>query len=170
MFATKRTLALMAFAALAVLPSCNSAIDDPDGPNVVLEAENLTIPPINGQTDTTTGTCNFTITNASATFKNKPKNEQAVVSPFNDIVLLSVHVSYDWGPGNAPQADGDFGLGGTVPANGTAPAQFAVVSGNDLVLHEGEIASLVLTFTGKTVSGDIVSTTTGGTLAVGTCQ
>jgi len=61
-------------------------------------------------------------------------------------------------------------LGGTVPANGTAPAQFAVVSGTDLTTHEGQIGSLTLTFIGRTISGEPVSTTTGGTLSVGTCQ
>ena len=170
MFPTKRILALSALVALAALTSCNSELDDADGPNVVLEAENVIIPPVNGTFDETTGICTFTITNATATFRNKPKNEEGASSPFNDIVLRNVLVSYDWGPGNAPQADGTFGMGGTVPADGTAPGQFAVVSGNDLVLHEGQIASLVLTFVGRTVSGESISTTTGGTLAVGTCQ
>ena len=169
MFPTKRILALFALVVLASLTSCNSGLDDPDGPNVVLEAENLVIPPVNGTTDTTSGICTFNVTNANATFRNRPKNEAGATSPFNDVVLLSVHVSYDWGPGNAPQADADFGLGGTVPANGTATAQFAVVGGNDLILHEGQVASLILTFSGRTVSGEAISTTTGSTLAVGTC-
>src|SRR4029453_10332403 len=169
MISTKRILALSALAALAAFPSCNSDIDDPDGPHVVLEAENLTIPPINGTTDATTGACTFTVTNANVTFKNKPKNVQGASSPFNDIVLQNVHVTYDWGPGGAPMSPADFGLGGTVPANGTAPAQFAVVSGLALSTHEGQIGSLTLTFSGRTVSGEAVSTTTGGTIAVGTC-
>jgi hypothetical protein len=170
MFPTKRILALSALVALAALTSCNSDLDDPDGPNVILEAENIVIPPVNGATDETTGICTFTITNATATFRNRPKNEAGASSPFNDIMLQTVHVSYEWGPGNAPQADAVFGLGGTVPADASSPAQFAVVSGNDLVLHEGQIASLILTFVGRTVSGESISTTTGGTLAVGTCQ
>jgi hypothetical protein len=170
MISTKRILALSALAALTAFPSCNSEIDDADGPHVVLEAEQLTIPPVNGTTDPVTLACTFNVTNATVTFKNKPKNEQGVSSPFNDIVLSGVHVTYDWGPGGQPMSPADFGLGGTVPANGTAPAQFAVVSGTDLTTHEGQIGSLTLTFIGRTISGEPVSTTTGGTLSVGTCQ
>ncbi|HJQ97217.1 MAG TPA: hypothetical protein VJ826_02830 [Candidatus Polarisedimenticolaceae bacterium] len=170
MISTKRILALSALAALAAFPSCNSNIDDADGPHVILEAENLTIPPVNGQVDTVTQICTFSVQNANVTFKNKPKNEQGASSPFNDIVLENVHVTYDWGPGGQAMGPADFGLGGTVPANGSAPAQFAVVSGLDLSTHEGQIGSLTLTFSGHTVSGEAVSTTTGGTIAVGTCQ
>jgi hypothetical protein len=170
MFATKRIIALVGVFGVAALCACNSLIDDPNSGHVFLLAENVVIPPINGARDTTTGLCTFTITNATATFKNKPKNQYAGTSPFNDIVLENVHVTYDWGPGGAPLADADFGLGGTVPANGSASAQFSVISGNDLVLYEGATGSLILTFSGKTVSGEPVSTTTGGTLAVGTCQ
>ena len=170
MFPTKRTLALSALVVLAALTSCNGDIDDPDGPNVFLEAENVVIPPVNGTTDSTTGNCTFTITNASVTFKNKPKNEAGATSPFNDIVLEGVVVSYDWGLGSAPQSPATFGLGGTVPANGSSPAQFAVTSANDLLLHEGQTASLVMTFFGHTISGEAVSATTGGSLSVGTCN
>jgi hypothetical protein len=168
MIPTKRIVSSL-LVALAGLTACNSALDDPDGPNVVLEAENVIIPPVNGQSDPITG-CTFTVTNATATFKNKPKNEPGGNEPFNDIVLQSVHVSYDWGPGQAPLADADFGLGGTVPANGTSAGQFAVISAVDLLLYEGLTGSLVLTFHGRTVSGEAVSTTTGGVMNIGTCQ
>ena len=48
MISTKRILALSALAALAAFPSCNSDIDDPDGPHVVLEAS---LSPVGGSTE-----------------------------------------------------------------------------------------------------------------------
>jgi hypothetical protein len=170
MFPTKRILALSALVALAALTSCNGDIDDPDGPNVFLEAENLVIPPVTAATDETTGACTFTLTNSNATFRNKPKNEAGATSPFNDIVLESVLVSYDWGVGGAPLPDAQFGIGGVVPANGTAPAQFSVISANALIPYEGQSAGLTLTFLGHTISGEPVAFTTGGSLNVSVCQ
>jgi len=148
---------------------CNSTIDSE--PNVVLEVENLTIPPINGTRNTTTLQCTFTLANASATFKNKPKNALAGASPFNDIVLHNVTVAYTWDDATGVGA-ATFGLGGTVPADGSSTGQFAVVNAFDLIQpssREGHTASLSMTFRGTTVSGEDVSVTTGGTLTVNTC-
>jgi len=130
----------------------------------------MTIPPISAAVDSVTGNCTFTLTNATATFKNKPKNALAVESPFNDIILQTLDVAYRWDDLAAtPAATG--GLGGSVPANGSSTAQFAVVSATDLSAgnRAGHTASLALTFRGTTVSGDDVETTTGGTLQVNSC-
>jgi hypothetical protein len=163
-------------AAAGWLASCNSTIDKE--PNVVLEVETLTIPPVTSAQDSINNTCTYTITAANGTFKNKPKNQFANTSPFNDIILQNVVINYVWDDGvaNVPVT---AGLGGSVPADGTATAQFAVVSNAALSTdgpndpagtgRAGHTASLGMTFNGITVSGDHVSTTTGGTLQVNSC-
>src|SRR5512138_633697 len=86
---------LFAAAAILALPACNSSsLDDGDTADVVLETGLINIPPIQGQD--TNGVCTFTITDANAQLFNKPKNEFAVTSPFNDIRNLSVDVDYIW--------------------------------------------------------------------------
>jgi hypothetical protein len=167
---TKVLARSIVLAALAVFVGCNSTIDSE--PNVVLEVDNLAIVPITGAIDATTGNCAFTLTNATATFKNKPKNALAEASPFNDIVLQSLSVTYVWDNGFV-LANTQFGIGGTVPANGTSTASFAVVNAADLIAaspNGGNTASLTLVFRGTTVSGDPISATTGATLTVNTCQ
>lgn len=162
-----RTVVLVAAGWFA---GCNSTIDNE--PNVVLEVKTLLIAPITGARDATTLECVFTLANATATFDNKPKNSLAGTSPANDIVLREVNVDYVWDDGNGVTA-ALFGVGGTVPANGSLPGQFAIVNAQDLSLplptREGHTASLILTFHGTTVSGDPVSATTGGSLSVNTC-
>jgi hypothetical protein len=162
--------ALAALLVLAFVPGCNSKIDKTNSPNVVLEVENVTIPPITASLDQTTMTCRFTLTNATATFKNKPKNADGVTSPFNDIILKDVIVTYAWDDGAGVTGPVSFGVGGAVPANGSSPAQFGVVTVGDLSDRFGHTASLGLTFEGETVDGKALSVTTGGTLAVGSCN
>lgn len=165
---TKILALTVVLAAAGWIAGCNSSFDDE--PNVVLEVKTLTITPITGATDAGTGECIFTITNATASFDNKPKNALATESPANDIILRDVLIGYVWDDGAGVTA-AQFGVGGTVTANGSGTGQFAVVNALDLAIpsREGHTASLTLTFRGVTVSGDAVSTTTGGTLTVNTC-
>ena len=168
---TKILAGTVVLAAAGWFAGCNGTIDKE--PNVVLEVETLTIPPITSSQDSTSGTCTYTITAANGTFKNKPKNQFAGTSPFNDIVLQSVNVTYVWDDGE-PQAPATAGLGGSVPADGSGTAQFSVISnqalGNTGALgRAGHTATLGLTFNGITVSGDAVSASTGGTLQVNSC-
>ena len=155
---------------------CNGTIDKE--PNVVLEVETLTVPPITSTQNAAGGACTYTITSASGTFKNKPKNQFAGTSPFNDIILQTVSIAYVWDD-LLVQDPVTAGLGGSVPANGSATALFSVVS--NAALEEpiaappnpsgraGHTASLSLTFNGTTVSGDAVSATTGASLQVNSC-
>jgi hypothetical protein len=172
---TKLLTRTVVLAAAGWFAGCNSTIDKE--PNVVLEVQNVSIPPIAGTRNATTGLCVFTLTNATATFKNSPKNALAGTSPFNDIVLQNLTVDYVWDDG-VGVTSALFGVGGTVPAGGTASGQFAVVNAQDLApppqpdpltSREGHTASLVMTFRGVTVSGDAVWVTTGGSLTVNTC-
>lgn len=165
---TKILAGTVVLAAAGWFAGCNGTIDKE--PNVVLEVATITIPRVSAATQT--GICTFTITNANATFNNKPKNHLAGEQPFNDIVLSDVVVDYAWDDGSVLVGQ-QFGVGGTVPAGSSSAAQFTVV--NDTVLNsgagpiDGHTASLTLTFHGKTVAGEPVSTTIGGTLSVNSC-
>ena len=158
-------------AAVAVFVGCNSVVDDPDV-NVVLEVATLTIPSVTGALDSAGGGCVFTITNASATFNNKPKNHYAIESPFNDIRLLDVAVSYVWDDGAGVTGPVTFAIAGTVPANGSQTSTFSVINGLDVISpsREGHTASLTMLFRGMTISGELVTQGSGGTLTVNTCQ
>ena len=170
MIPTKRFLAVAA-ALLLIGSSCNELNDDPSSPNVVLEAENLVIPPVTAAADPLNpGACIFTFTNASATFKNKPKNEEAGSQPYQDITLFRVTVDYFWDPSLPPLETRTFGIGGSVPANGTSTAQFAVMDPVDLGPYPGSLATLTLTFSGRDVSGETVTYRTGGFLFVSSCS
>ena len=165
--------ACIVVAATGWIVGCNSVIDEANGPHVVLEVENVQIPPISASLDGTTNACTFTITAGTATFKDKPKNGSAISSPFNDIILRGLDINYVWDDGLAMPV-GSTGIAGSVPANGSSPAQFYAIAGNDLTAattpRDGHSANLLLTFHGITVSGDQVSTTTGGTLVVNSCS
>jgi hypothetical protein len=165
---TKILAGTVVLAAAGWFAGCNGTIDSE--PNVVLEVKTLTITPITGATDAGTGACIFTITNATASFDNKPKNALASVSPANDIILQDVVVGYTWDDG-VGVTTATFGVGGSVTANGSGTGSFAVVNASDLESpdRQGHTASLTLTFRGVTVSGDAVSVTTGGSLTVNRC-
>jgi len=165
---TKIMAGLLVIAAGGWFAGCNSTIDDPNGPPVVLEVVTLTTTPITTNLDSS-GTCTFTLTPATATFKNEPKNSSASTSPFNDINLLSVDIDYYWD--DALQNTLTAGVGGTVPAASSGTGQFLPVSNAYLTdnAREGHSASLQLTFRGRTVAGDNVSAVTGGTLQVNSC-
>ncbi len=173
---TKLLTLTVVLAAAGWFAGCNSTIDNE--PNVVLEVQTLTITPITSSADGTNGSCTYTITLATGTFKNLPKNQYAGTSPFNDIILNNVNITYTWDDG-VVQSPISAGLGGSVPAGGTGTAQFLAISNQALTVdgpndpagtgRAGHSASLGLTFNGVTVSGDAVSTSTGGTLQVNSC-
>ena len=164
-------IACIVVAATAGIVGCNSLIDDPSSPKVVMEVENVTIPPITATVDGTTNTCTFNITAGTATFKDKPKNGQAIVSPFNDIILQGVDIAYVWDDALA-MPNGQLGIAGSVPANGSSQAQFYAITGAALTTNarDGHSANLHMTFHGDTVNGDSVSVTTGGMLVVNSCS
>jgi len=173
---TKFLALTVVLAAAGWFAGCNGTIDDE--PNVVLEVQQLTISAITASANGPGGICTYTLTPSTGSFKNLPKNQFAGTSPFNDIVLSSVNISYAWDD-HVPQAPVLAGVGGTVPAGGSQSAQFSVISNaalgvdgpNDPVGNgrSGHTASLGLTFFGTTVSGEAVSASAGGTLQVNSC-
>jgi hypothetical protein len=173
---TKLLARTVVLAATGWFAGCNGTIDDE--PDVILEIQTLTIAPITSSQNGTGGTCTYTLTPATVTFKNLPKNSLAETSPFNDIILQSVNIAYAWDDGAVTPAT-TAGIGGAVPANGTGTGTFTVISNVALGVTQapdplgngraGHTASLAMVFNGATVSGDAVSATAGGTLQVGSC-
>ena len=165
---------LLAAAAVVALPACNGTnLDDGDSANVVLEVGTVTISPIQGQIDQTTGVCTFTITDATAQLLNKPKNEYASSSPFNDIRYLSVTIDWTWDSALvSPTPQRTLLLPGTVPANGTFTTSFTPIMLGDLTADkEGHSANMYMTFRGETVDGyDVTALALGKTLSIGSCQ
>lgn len=166
--ATKALAGVLVLAAAGWFAGCNSTIDNGNGAPVVLEVENITIPPVSATLDSA-GVCSYTLTPATASFKNKPKNSGADKSPFNDIILKNVDITSHWD--DALTTAFTAGLGGAVPAAGNATAQFVAANATELVTdaRAGHSASLTLDFHGQTVAGDNVSVSTGGTIVVNSC-
>ena len=106
---------------------CNGTIDKE--PNVVLELQTLTIPPVTSSQNSTSGTCTYTVSVATGTFMNKPKNQFAGTSPYNDIILQSLDITYTWDD-QATQIPNPVtsGLGGSVPAGGSGAWRCSISS------------------------------------------
>lgn len=174
---SKRALYLLTVAAALLVvgfAGCNSTnLDDGDSADVVLEVNTMTGSPITSQPDNLTGGCVFTIQDWSATLANKPKNSLAVTSPFNDIRLIALDISYAWAnPAVAGVTNPrTFAMAGTIPANGTASVTFTPIALGDLDLSkEGQTADLVMVFRGRTVDGfDVSAPVYGKQLNVNSC-
>lgn len=163
-------LALVAALSAGVL-GCNSVLDDGDGPNVVLTVEQMTIPVVTAAVNQATLQCVFTVSDATATLKNQPKSAVAGESPFNDVVMESVTVSYAWDDPALVTAPRTFPLGGTVPAGGTGTVMFPPIASGDLTpAFEGHTAGLTMVFTGRMVDGTPITANGGGSLTVNFCQ
>jgi hypothetical protein len=169
---TKTIAVTLILAAAGWFAGCNQHVDEE--PNQVLEITTLTIPPITGTRDASSGSCILTITNVSAALKNLPKNHLAITSPFNDIYMQDVLINYVWDDatttGTLAVTAAQFGIGATVPANGSITAQFPPINGQDLTSDRiGHSARLILVFRGTSVAGESVSATSGGSLIVNPC-
>jgi len=162
---------------LGVGGCAGSGLDDGDSADVVLFVQTLTVPPVTTAPDPSApGTCVFTVTNATATLLNKPKNATAA-SPFQDIVLQDVVISYQWDDEATPGGltpTRILPLSGTVEVGKTASVQFPPILLGDLTPDRaGHSASLSMTFRGRTVEGRPVSSPPSGTagtaLGVNSC-
>ncbi len=161
---------------LLALGGCNGGIlDDGDSADVVLLVQTLTVPPVTTQADPLGG-CVFVVTNATGSLQNKAKNATAK-SPFQDIVLQDVMIQYQWDDGfvTLPRT---INLAGTVPVGGTGSVSFPPILLGDLdASRESHSAVLTLTFHGRTVEGNVVtsppfsssSATQGTVLGVNAC-
>lgn len=182
-------ISVLALAAGLVLitGSCSgNGLDDKGSPNVVLEIYTLpAIPPVTAQT--TDGVCILKVSSATATLRNEPKNSLAITSPFNDVKIDSVYMTYTWDDG-VVWADRDPATGallstgngvrqsaaGTIPANGTNSVSYVPILLGDLdITRVGHSANVTVQFTGRTPDGTRVwslpDSPGGGVLSVETC-
>jgi hypothetical protein len=154
---------LISFVALALMTAaCTSDnLDDGGSADVVLEIESLENPAITATLDSTTGFCNFTITDWSFGAINLPKNTLALESGFNDISLTSVTITYDWVNPALSTPMRVIGLGGiVVPVGESATLEFLPMNFDDLNADFlSSSAGLTMRFEGRTVEGSHVQQT-----------
>ena len=162
---------LLAGLVLAAAACTGNSLDDGDSANVVLEVFNIPqIPPVTAAIDAASGNCLFTLTNVIVTLQNKPKSELGASSPFNDVVLQNVTLSYAWDSPSLTTPTRTATLGGTIPAGGTGTVSFPPIAGGDLsTANSGHSASVTMVFVGQTISGDGVQARGGGVLFVNSC-
>ncbi len=168
----RREMKLLLAGLVLALGSCNpTSLDNSDSADVVLEVLNIPqVPPITAAS-VGGGACTFTVTNMTVTLRNQPKNTLAGDSPFNDILVESVTLSYEWDDLTLTTLPRTLAVGGTVPANGSQTVSFPPIALGDLLAtYAGHSASITMAFTGQTVSGKGVSATgRGAVVSVNSC-
>lgn len=161
-------MALGMLGAVALLPACNSALDDPDTGDVVLEVVTITAQPVEAQDDGS-GVCTFTVQDWNAQLRNEPKSSLATQSPFGDIRLVRIEATYDWGSDGTVEQARVLPVAGTVPAGGNQAVQFTPITFDDLAGRDGQSASMGMLWIGETYDGHTVSTWTSRMLNVNSC-
>ena len=160
-------LIVAALLSLVTAACTNDPLDDSGAPDVILEAGTLDNPPITATVDLLG--CTFTVETWSIAFRNEAKNVIAA-SPFNDVVMDSVQVSYFWFDGALSTPTRTFGLTGTIPTNSEQTIDFPPMALDDLSLaFASSTANVVLLFTAHTVEGTTIRLQTSGALNVNSC-
>ena len=116
---TKWYLPVLAAVLLVTAACTNDALDDGTGADVVLEIVSLENPPITAQQSQGEGeaTCTLQVEDWTATIEAAPKNSLAGTPPFNDIILHSVTITYNWIDAGLSTPTRTVGLGDTrIPA------------------------------------------------------
>ncbi len=160
-------------AALVAAAACTSgALDEGESADVVLQVQQVTIPPVQGQSDGAGG-CVFTVTESTATLAVAPKSGVAQASsPFNDVLVESLTISYAWDdpaldPLTPPVTTSPRVV---IPVDGTNQVRFLAVQAGVLdASFEGRSAELTLLFAGRTGDGKAVQALGGGSLVVHAC-
>lgn len=169
----RRTLLTLAASLLLVASvACTSGDYDSGGSaDVVLQVQQMTVPPITATLDTVTQICTFTVTQATATLENKPKTTGESFSPANDVLVTSLVITYQWDDGfnmapyvTSPRVSVPAGSSGTVRFL-AAPLAQLLGTGRD-----GHSAEMTILFSGVTEAGENVQTTGGAALIVNSCQ
>src|SRR5262245_32740999 len=156
-----------------IAPGCaDGTVDDGGTGDSVLEVATATTAPITAASDPNNpGACTITVTDWSASLNNKPKNGLAIVSPWNDILMGTVDITYVWDDPSIVTAPVTMNLNGTVPANGSVAVKFPPIFLGDLTAAMlGHSANLTMVFHGSTVQGEAVTTTGfGAVMTVNAC-
>ena len=172
MRANHRWTLLILAAAVALTGGCaDGDIDDADSAPVELQVDVTQSPPIRGQLVGTE--CQVTITEWTVTYRNQPKNSAATTSPFNDIYVDSVTVSYEWpaSPGIVPPPPRTIPTPGTVAPNGIKAIPFVPILLDDLTTEMfGTTAILSLDVNARTAAGNDVDIQAGEALVIEDCR
>lgn len=194
-----RLLAVGLLAVLLGTASCASTdLDDDDAADVVMQILTMNSPAVTAQRQSTTsGTCSgvgtlcqsnsdcpinevcvrtdlctLEVTDWSVTIQAAPKNSLAG-TPFNDIVMIDVTITYSWVNPGIVTPQFVVGLGNvTIPAAGTNQISFPPISSdaiNTNPLIEGATANLTMVFRGRTVEGTEIRQTATRQLIVEIC-
>ena len=198
MLITKRSMACLGVLGLLVLSGCaDGPIDNADSAHVVLQIETLDTPGVTGAvegdgvcsgdaqvsctSDATCAnaqpalgsciglTCTRVIAEWSGTARNVPKNSLANTSPFNDIILQTLDLSY---PGSGlPSVT--IGLGSiTIPADSSGSFEFFPITFQAIEGFPDDTAASVdvlFTIHGTTPVDDAVSVTGAAQLNIEKC-
>jgi len=169
----RRTLVILGTSALllAAVSCAGDGYDAGDSADVVLQVQNMTVPPINAQLDATTQICTFTVTESIATLNNVPKSAGEVFSPANDVLVTSLTITYQWDDGfnMAPYVTSPRVV---VPAGGTGQIRFIAAPLTQLLGtgRDGHSADMTIVFDGTTEAGDNLQAVGGAALIVNSCQ
>jgi hypothetical protein len=162
----------MLAAVLLVTASCTSdALDDGGSADVVLEIISLENPAVTAQQAGAGGLCTLQVEDWTASAQAVPKNSLAGSSPFNDLTLHTVTITYNWIDPGITTPTRVVGLGdATIPTAGVNSVTFAPISFDDLDIGlQGHTANLVMVFDATTVEGSAVRATVQRQLFVEVC-
>jgi len=172
MLSSKKYLIPLLAAVLLVTASCtNDALDDGSGADVVLEIVNLENPAITAQQAGGAGGCTLLVEDWTALIGAAPKNPLGGTTPFNDLTLHTVTITYNWIEPAITTPTSIVGLGETtIPAGGVAAVTFAPIAFDHLTAAmQGHTSNLVLVFDATTVEGTRVRSTVQRQLFVEVC-
>jgi hypothetical protein len=172
MLRSKKYLMPLLAAVLLVSASCsNDALDDGSGADVVLEVLSLDNPAVTAQVAGGGGLCTLQVEDWTASMQAAPKNPLGGATPFNDLILHTVTITYNWIDDGISTDPAIIGLGNaTIPANGIGSVTFAPISFDDLsAAMQGHTSNLILVFDATTVEGTHVRSTVQRQLFVEVC-
>ena len=182
--------------AILVMPGCteDGSLDDGDAANVLLQILGVTNPAVTGEA--TLGTCSIslvdcltndncgelggtctppvatgecTVNDWTIQMRNAAKSEGAVNSPFNDIFLSMVTITYDDLDGTEYAPDSEIAISVTIPAASEVGFSIAPIAFNEIDPDDTTI-NLTMTFTGTTVAGTAVAAIAAAQLFIEDCN
>ncbi len=161
-------VAAMAGLLLSAGGCSHSPIDNPSA-DVVLQVATTQTPPVTVQDQN--GTCIATVPPWNVEFTNVPKSAGATQSPFNDITVRTVTLTYTWPAGVTGPATAVIGLPLTVPADSSASGDFYPLNSSDWNSSmESATASVVISVDAVTAVGEQVGITIVEQLFIEACK
>jgi hypothetical protein len=156
---------------LATLGCSSSGLDDGTSANVVLEVDQVQLSIVTSTYDPLNNVCIFQITESQATLSNLPKSAAAITSPFNDILITRMTLSYDWDD-DFPSENYVTSPRVVIPANGSNDVTFLAADPSLFepgAARDGHSAEVTILFEGEVTDGSKVQALGGGALFVNSC-